>query len=134
MAKTVKITTDNKISVVDIPWGLEGWYGAIGGGCDIVETVKTQRMFDLFRMPVLMIVNEEGVVRGQEFNLAASLLYGMAEHGCVIAGNVLIGIPSGPDILPPADPEAVKRMLAEAYPFLEEEEVEEVEEVDHVGA
>ena len=120
MAKTVKITTDNKISVVDIPWGLEGWYEAIGGGCDIVETVKTQRMFDLFKMPILMITDEEGHIRGQELNFVPSLLYGVTEHGWPIPGNVIFGVPDGPDILPPVDPEEIKRVLMQAYPVLEE--------------
>lgn len=121
MAKTVKITTDNKISVVDIPWTREEWYKVIGGGCDIVETVKTQRMFGLFRTPILMIIDEEGLIRGQELNLAASLLYGMDEHGWSITGNVIFGVPSGPDICPPEDPETIKKILMEACPFLEEE-------------
>lgn len=122
MAKTVKITTDNKISVVDIPWTREEWYEVIGGGCDIVETVKTQRMFDLFRTPILMIIDEEGLIREQELNLVASLLYGMDEHGHPIVGNVIFGVPSGPDIYPLEDPETIKGILMEAYPRLEEEE------------
>lgn len=121
MAKTVKVTTDNKISVVDISWNRKGWYEAIGSGCDIVETVKTQRMFDIFRTPALMIVDEEGLIRGQEINLAASMLYGMESHGCPIVGNVIFGVPSGPDICPLEDPETIKKILTEAYPFLEEE-------------
>ena len=119
MAKTVKITTNNKISVVDIPWGLDGWYEAIGGGCDIVETVKTQRMFDLFKMPILMIVDEEGIIREQDLNLAASILYGMDRHGSPIVGDVIFGVPSGEDIIPPW-PEMVKAVLMDEFPFLEE--------------
>lgn len=122
MAKTVKITTDNRISVVDIPWDCEGWYEAIGGGCDIVEMVRTQRMLDLFLAPIQMIVDEEGRFRDQELNLAASLLYGMDGHGQPIAGNVIFGVLTGADTCPPDDPEGLKRVLMEAYPFLKEED------------
>lgn len=120
MAKTVILTTENKVSVVDIPWGYEGWCKAIGGGCNIVELVKTQRMFDLFNMPVLMIVDEEGLLRDQDLNFVASMLYGMDQHGNPIVGNVVFGIPSGPDILPPDDAEAIKAVLVNRFPFLQE--------------
>ena len=40
MAKTVKITTDNLISVVEVPWDVEAQGEMIGADC--TETVKTQ--------------------------------------------------------------------------------------------
>ena len=116
--KTVKITTDNKISVVDIPWDLDGWYGAIG--CNSVETVKSQRMNNLFGSPVLMIVDEEGLFRDQEFNMVASILYGFGSHGNPIVGDVIFGIPAGCEILPLEDVEAVKNVLIDRFPYLEE--------------
>lgn len=124
MGNAVRITTDNKISVMDItPFEREGWYKAIGGGCDIVERVKTQRMFELLKMPVLMLVDEEGHWRGQEINLAASLLYGVKEHGNPIAGNVIFAIPDGPDLLPLSEEDAwrIKDVLMKAFMFLKEE-------------
>lgn len=135
MGKTVRITADNQVSVMDItPFERDGWYKAIGGGCDIVETVKTQRMFDLLRMPVLMLVDEEGHLRGQELNLVASLLYGAQEHGCPIVGNVIFAVPDGPDILPLSeeDAEMVKGELMREFVFLEEEKQEEREVKDRV--
>ena len=127
MAKTVRINTDNTIEIIDIPWTPQGWYKAIDGGCDIVETVKTQRMFDLFRTPVLMLVDEEGHLRGQELNFVPSLLYGMAEHGNPILGNVIFAVPSFENIDPPEDAEGIMRKLIQAYPLLREVN-------DHVGA
>lgn len=127
MAKTVRINTDNTIEIIDIPWTLQGWYEAIGGGCDIVETVKTQRMFDLFRMPVMMLVDEEGHLRGQELNLVPSILYGMGDHGCPIVGNVIFAVPNFESIDPPEDAEGIMRKLIQAYPLLREVN-------DHVGA
>lgn len=123
MAKTVKITTDNKISLIDItPFDRLGWYQAIGGGCDHVEIVKTRRMFDMFRIPVLMLVDEDGFFNGQEMNLAASLLYGMKEHGNPILWNVVFAVPSGEEILPPADAKRIWERLRKAFLFLKEDE------------
>ena len=127
MAKTVRINTDNTIEIIDIPWTLQGWYEAIGGGCDIVETVKTQRMFDLFRMPVMMLVDEEGHLRGQELNFVPSLLYGMAEHGNPILGNVIFAVPNFENIDSLEDAEGIMRKLIQAYPLLREVN-------SHVGA
>lgn len=124
MGKTVRVTTDNKISVIDLePFDRHEWYKAIGGGCDIVETVKTQRMFDLLRAPIVMLVDEEGHLRGQELNLAASFLYGAQEHGQPIAGNVIFAVPDGPDLLPLSEGDAwkVKGILEKEFIFLEEE-------------
>ena len=90
-----------------------------------METVKTQRMFDLFRMPVLMLVDEEGHLRGQELNFVPSLLYGMAEHGNPILGNVIFAVPSFENIDPPEDAEGIMRKLIQAYPFLREEKYNE---------
>lgn len=75
MVKTVKITTDNKISVEELPnWSLGSWGKAIGADC--TETVKTQIMYDLFREPVVMIVDESGLVKNREVNAVGSFLYG----------------------------------------------------------
>ena len=103
MAKTVKITTDNLISVVEVPWDVEAQGEMIGADC--TETVKTQRMYDLFKDYVVMIVDESGIIKERPFNSAASYLYGADIHGCGIAGDVLFGIQRGPEILPPDDVE-----------------------------
>ena len=42
MAKTVKITTDNRISVVEVSWDVEAQGEMIGADC--IETVKTQNV------------------------------------------------------------------------------------------
>jgi len=111
MAKTVKITTDNRISVVEIPWDVEAQGEMIGADC--TETVKTQRMYELFKDYVVMIVDD---------NPVASYLYGGDLHGCTIAGDVLFGIQRGPEILPPDDAEAMKNFLMQQFPGLSETE------------
>lgn len=120
MAKTVKITTDNLISVVEVPWGVEAQGEMIGADC--TETVKTQRMYDLFKDYVVMIVDESGLIKNRPNNPAASYLYGADIHGYTIAGDVLFGIQRGPEILPPDDAEAVKNILMQQFPGLSETE------------
>ena len=61
MAKTVRITTDNRISVLDIPWNLDKWEAAIGADC--TEIVRTKRMLDFFGERIVMIVDESGSVK-----------------------------------------------------------------------
>lgn len=120
MVKTVKITTDNHISVVELPWDAETQGEMIGADC--TETVKTQRMYDLFEDYVVMIVDESGLIRNRPDNPAASYLYGADIHGCTIAGDVIFGIQRGPEILPPGDAEAMKKLLMQQFPGLSETE------------
>ncbi len=120
MAKTVKITTDNHISVVEIPWDVKAQGEAIGTDC--TENVKTQRMYELFKDYVVMIVDESGLIKNRPDNPAASYLYGADLHGCTIAGDVLFGIQRGPEILPPDDAEAMKNFLMQQFPGLSETE------------
>lgn len=119
MAKTVKITTDNKISMVDIPWTSTAKERAICADC--VETVKTQVMYNLFHDTVVMIVDESGIINGRALNLAGSLLYGTQYHGAPIVGDILFGLQRGPEILPPKNPEEIMRLLMEKIPELQEE-------------
>ena len=116
MAKTVKITTDNHISVVDVPWDVEAQGEMIGADC--TETVKTQRMYDLFKDYVVMIVDESGLIKDLPDNPVASYLYGADNHGHTIAGDVLFGVQNGPEILPPDDAEAMKGFLMQQFPEL----------------
>lgn len=119
MVKTVKITTDNKISVEELPnWSLGSWEKAIGADC--TETVKTQIMYDLFREPVVMIVDESGLVKNREVNAVGSFLYGIQNHGTPIVGDIIFGLQNGPEILPLADAELVKIFLKDHFPLLEE--------------
>lgn len=80
--KTLKITTDNKISVVDVNFSdFKAIQQAIGG---YFETVKTRKMWDYFKAPVIMLVDEEGLIKGLSCNAVASVFYGIEEHGCSV--------------------------------------------------
>lgn len=91
--KTLKITTDNKISIIDV--NLDDYRALqqeIGG---YIETVHTQIMYDYFKAPVLMLVDEEGLIKNLPVNAVASHFYGYQKHGCAIAGDALFAISLG---------------------------------------
>ncbi len=125
MAKTVKITTDNLISVVEVPWDVLAQGKMIGADC--IETVNTQRIYDLFQDYVVMIVDESGLIKNRPDNPVASYLYGADIHGCTIAGDVLFGIQKGQEILPPDDAESMKNFLMKQFEFLLEAKEKEKE-------
>lgn len=85
---------------------------AVGGHIEIVHPVGLP-------YPLLMIVNEEGLLRGLDFNPIASVLYGMLDHGQPIVGNAVImkeGYVDGePDVVG-LDPEDV-RAISKLHPF-----------------
>ena len=119
MAKTVKITSINTISGVELPsWDVETQGREIGADC--TETVKTQRMLDLFKDTIVMIVDESGLIKNRPMNPVASFLYGSDLHGSIIAGDVLFGVMRGPDILPPENPELLKFFLLDHFRELRE--------------
>lgn len=118
MAKTVRVTVDNKIEVLEIPWSLDAKGKAIGADC--TETVKTQIMYDLFLDRIVMIVDESGAVKDREINPVASFLYGIQNHGVPICGDVLFARQDGPEINPLEDAELVKFFLKDKFPILQE--------------
>lgn len=88
--KTLKITTDNKISIIDVDLDdYRALQQEIGG---YVETVHTQIMYDYFRAPVLMLVDEEGLIKNLPANAVASHFYGCQNHGHIIAGALMVSI------------------------------------------
>lgn len=119
MVKTVKITTNNEISLIELPnWNISTMEAAIEARC--TEAVKTQRMIDLFQDSIVMIVDESGKVNNRPDNQVASILYGVDLHGCTIAGDVIFAVRRGPDDLPPENPELLKFFLKDHFPMLRE--------------
>lgn len=75
--KTIKITAHNKISIIDVDFGdYKAMQKAVGG---YVETVATEQMYDFFKRPVIMLVDEEGHMKELELNVI-----GTVKNGCVI--------------------------------------------------
>lgn len=118
MVKTVKITAENKVSVVGLPsWNWKTQAKEIGA--EYIEIVKTKRMYDLFGEMVVMIVDDSGLVENRQANPYASYLYGADLHGEVIVGDVLLGVQKGLDVLPPDHPEELLKILILKLPMLQ---------------
>ena len=114
--KTIKVTTDNKISVIDVHFhDFRSIQQAIGGH---FETVRTQLMADYFKDPsVIMLVDEEGLVKELPMNAVGSALY----RG-VIAGDLIFAKTKGEDIIAPENAEALKDRLLDTFDGLLKEE------------
>ena len=117
--KTIKVTTDNTVSVIDVDFNdFRSIQKAIGG---YFETVKTQKMLDYFKQPMIFLADEEGHVKGLPLNQLGSYFYDTERHGWPIAGDIILAIPDGEYILGLDDAEAMKKQLLKDFDFLEEE-------------
>lgn len=91
--KTLKITTDNKLSIIDANLDdHKALRQAIGG---YAEAVYTGVMHEYFKAPVLMPVDEEGLIKNLPANAVASHFYGCQNHGHIIAGDAIFAISLG---------------------------------------
>ena len=85
--KVIVITTDNTIFVkeLEIINGsmLEGLKEIVGGWIEIVHPMHLEH-------PLALVCNEEGLIYELPFNFVGSALYGYAEHGHPIVGNIAI--------------------------------------------
>lgn len=116
--KTIKITTDNILSVIDIDWDIESYSQILD--CISTETVKTQYLYALFNEIVVMIVDSDGDFNEKPTNLVGSVLYGTPVHHQPILGDILFGVQKGTQILPPKNIESMKKILLNKFDFLEE--------------
>ena len=91
--KTLKITTDNKISIIDVNLDDHNALRQAVGG--YVEAVHTGRMHEYFKAPVLMLVDEEALLKRLPINEVASHFYGYQNHGHIIAGDAIFAISLG---------------------------------------
>ena len=112
--KTVKVTTDDKISVVDVNFNdFRDIQRAIGGR---FETVHTQLMTDYFHDPsVIMLVDEEGLIKELTLNAVGSTLY----RG-IVAGDLIFAQVRGEDIVAPDDVAGLKERLLHTFIGLKE--------------
>lgn len=120
--KTLKITTDNKISIIDLDFDYESLKEEVGG---YFETVKTQKLWDYFKAKVVMIVDEEGLIKELPANLLGCYFYDTDKHGFPIVGDVILGLMIGPEIIGLGDRDAeqwMEKMLKD-FPKLEEEKM-----------
>ena len=119
--KTVKVSTDNMVSLIDIDFdNFREIQKAIGGH---FETVRTRRTVSYFGSPdIVMLVDEEGLLKGLPVNTFGSVMYGTAEHGHPIVGDLILAKVVGEDIAAPDDAEALKSKLLRDFPLLMEGE------------
>lgn len=112
--KTVKVTTDNKISIINVDFDDFGSIQrAIGGH---FETVHTQLMEDYFKDPsLIMLVDEEGRIKKLPVNPVGCTLY----RG-IIAGDLIFARIAGEDIVAPDDAEDLKDRLLHTFIGLQE--------------
>lgn len=112
--KTVKVTTDNKISIIDVDFDdFRSIQRAIGGH---FETVHTQLMEDYFKDPsLIMLVDEEGHIKKLPVNPVGCTLY----RG-IIAGDLIFARIAGEDIVAPDDAEDLKDRLLHTFIGLQE--------------
>ncbi len=82
--KGIVITTDNEVEIRDFGKPLYKTVGeAVGGYLEIVHPMGLVE-------PLVMIVNDEGLLHGLPMNTVGSLLYGTPNHGHPIVGNIVI--------------------------------------------
>lgn len=112
--KTVKVTTDNKISIIDVDFNdFRDIQRAIGGH---FETVHTQLMEDYFKDPLLiMLVDEEGCIKELPINPVGCTLY----RGIII-GDLIFARIAGEDIVAPENAETLKDRLLHTFIGLQE--------------
>lgn len=118
--KTLKITTDNKISIIDLDFDHESLKEEVGG---YFETVKTQKLWDYFKAKVVMIVDEEGLIKELPANLLGCYFYDTDKHGFPIVGDVILGLMIGSEIIGLGDRDAeqwMEKMLKD-FPILQKE-------------
>ena len=95
--KTLKITTDNKITIIDVDFSdYRALKRAVGG---YVETVHTRNLYDYFKAPVMMLVDEAGWIRNRPANMVASYFSGVFQHNQQIAGDVIFALSLGEDMI-----------------------------------
>ena len=118
MSKTLKVTTDNEISVIEVDFNdFRSIQNAIGG---YFETVKTLRMRSYFGRPLMIMVDEEGLIKGLPTNKCGSWLYGMDRHGCRIAGDFILAVPTDDgNILSPDNLDSIKEKLIKDFNLVE---------------
>lgn len=91
----LRVTTDLTIECFDYPKGSaqkqnKFLVDMIGDGCEYYEVVRPVRLYEGWNMDnVVMLVDEEGLLKGKSFNSVGSYLYEYDVHGSPIVGNVV---------------------------------------------
>lgn len=119
--KVITVTASNEVSIRDVDViddsMLDGLKKIVGGWIEIVHPRGMER-------PLCLICDEEGLLKDKPMNMLGSLVYGFAEHGSPIVGDIAImqdGFRCGePDIVGFSEEEStnVYNQLLERFSFL----------------
>lgn len=113
MAKTLKVTTDNTIQIIDVDFDdFRSIQKAIGGR---IETVFTKQVSKFFGGQILLLVDEEGRLKGLPLNPTGSWLYGMTQHGQPIVGDFILACIQGEDFVAPDNLDEIKAKMIEFF-------------------
>lgn len=113
MSKTLKVTTDNTIQVIDVDFDdFRSIQHAVGGWA---ESVFTKQISKFFGGQVLLLVDEEGRFKGLLLNPAGSWLYGTPVHGYPIVGDFILACIRGEDFVAPDNLEEIKTQMMEFF-------------------
>ena len=116
--KTIKISTNNEVSVIVVDFNdFRSIKNAIGG---YFETVKTQKMWDYFKRPMMFLADEEGHLKKLPINQLGSYFYDTERHGWPIVGDIILAVPFGECIIGIDDVEGLKLKLLKDFKFLKE--------------
>lgn len=117
--KTVKVTPDDLASVIDV--NFDSQYAlkkAVGGQ---LKTVRTRTLYNMFKMPVVMLTDKDGLQKNKEINRLGSYFFDVDRHGWPIVGDVVFAVDTGEEIEAPSDAEALKIFLKMNFSYLKEE-------------
>ena len=117
--KTLKISADNEISIIDVNFDdFKSIQKALGGHFEIVHTAK---MSNYFQKPVIMLVDEDGHFKNLPLNRFGSWMYDMPRHGSPILGDALLAEVRYEDIMAVQEPEKLMEKLLNDFEFLKKE-------------
>lgn len=113
--KAIKITADSEISIIDIDFNNQESVQESVGKCAIAVTTK--KMYDFFKMPIVMLTNGLGWIDDLEFNPLGTAFY----EGTPIAGDIVLAQPADAfgGLEGIGDPEKIIHMLMKEFSFLE---------------
>ena len=111
--KTIKVTTDNKVSYVDVNFDdCKDIQRAVGGR---FEAVHTKRIASFFGPRVILLVDEEGLIKSLPVNQLGCFFYGTMFHGHPIVGDLILAKAVGEDWTAPDDVEELMGRLLKTF-------------------
>ncbi len=117
--KTIRVTADGKISVVDVDFSdIQSVQNMLGG---YVEVVHNWRLARLLGEGIVMLVDEEGLLKELPLNPVGSFFY----EGLIV-GDFLLAQIVGEDWAAPAQVEELKNRLLSIFQLHEEADHESV--------